>query len=148
MCSKQVDQRFAIYLILAGVVVSFGTTSVLADALNVAQSQWVHPGLDGKLVYKTTPQGDRIMDFSYAGYMGGGVALPTVVVKKTIAPSGQDDDTATIQSAINEVAKLPLANGFRGAVLLAPGTYACSQTIRIPTSGIVLRGSGSGAPNR
>ena len=146
MCSKQVDQRLAIYLILAGVVVSFGTTSVHADALNVAQSQWVHPGPDGKLVYKTTPQGDRMMDFSYAGYMGGGVALPTVAVKKTVAPSGQDDDTDTIQSAINEVAKLPLVNGFRGAVLLTPGTYACSQTIRIATSGIVLRGSGSGAP--
>ena len=41
-------------------------------------SQWVYPGPDGKLVYKTTPAGDRIMDFSYAGYMGGGVALPDV----------------------------------------------------------------------
>ncbi len=148
MCLQQVDQRLAIYLILAGMVLRFGATSVHADTVNSAQSHWVHPGPDGKLVYKTTPLGDRIMDFSYAGYMGGGVALPTVAVKKTIAPSGQDDDTDTIQSAVNEVAKLPLVNGFRGAVLLTPGTYACSHTIRIPTSGIVLRGSSSGAPPR
>ena len=48
-----------------------------------AKSVWVYPGKEGKLIYKTTPAGDKIMDFSHAGYMGGGVALPTVpVVKK------------------------------------------------------------------
>ena len=83
------------------------------------------------------------MDFSHAGYMGGGVALPDVPVKKTIEPSGGDDDTATIQAAIDEVSKLPLENGWRGAVLLAPGTYPCEGTIRISTSGVVLRGSGA-----
>jgi hypothetical protein len=43
-----------------------------------AQSEWVHPGPDGKLVYKTTAAGDKIMDFSHAGYMGESVALPEV----------------------------------------------------------------------
>ena len=95
--------------------------------------------------YKTTPTGDRIMDFSTAGYMGGGVALPTVPVAKTIKPSGAADETTNIQTAINEVAVLPLKDGFRGAVLLAPGTFICSNTIVIPASGVVLRGSGSGA---
>src|SRR5262247_574492 len=66
-----------------------------------AESEWVHPGRDGKLIYKTTPAGDRIMDFSHAGYMGGGVALPNVVVKRTVKPSS-NDDTAAIQTAINE----------------------------------------------
>jgi len=47
--------------------------------------------------------------------------------------------------AIDEVAALPLENGFRGAVLLESGTFTCAQTIRISTSGVVLRGSGSGA---
>jgi hypothetical protein len=42
------------------------------------KSEWVYPGPDGKLVYKMTPAGDRIMNFSHAGYMGGGVALPVV----------------------------------------------------------------------
>ena len=58
-----------------------------AAAAEPAKSQWVYPGADGKLVYKTTPAGDRIMDFSYAGYMGGGVALPIVPVKRTVEPS-------------------------------------------------------------
>lgn len=40
-----------------------------------AQSEWVYAGSDGKLVYKMTPAGDRIMDFSSTGYMGGGVAV-------------------------------------------------------------------------
>jgi hypothetical protein len=110
-----------------------------------ATSAWVYPGPDGKLVYHTTPAGDRIMDFSSAGYLGGGVALPDVPVKRTVAPSGKNDDTAAIQSAINEVAALPLQDGFRGAVLLAPGTFVCSNTIYIPASGVTLRGSGAGA---
>jgi len=109
-----------------------------------ATSAWVYPGPDGKLIYKTTPAGDRITDFSYAGYMGGGVALPDVPVKVTVKPSGGADDTATIQAAIEEVSKMPLVNGFRGAVLLAPGNFSCSKTISITTSGVVLRGSGSG----
>jgi hypothetical protein len=111
-----------------------------------AISQWVHPGPDGKLVYKTTERGDRIMDFSYAGYMGGGVALPSVPTKRTVQPSGDatKDDAAAIQAALDEVAALPLENGFRGAVLLAPGTFNCAQTITIRASGVVLRGSGCG----
>jgi hypothetical protein len=115
---------------------------VVAPEALQARSRWVYPGPDGKLVYKTLPTGDRIMDFSHAGYMGGGVALPTVAVAKTIGPSG-GDDTARIQAAIDEVAARPLKDGFRGAVLLAPGVYTCTGTIRITAAGIVLRGSGS-----
>lgn len=110
-----------------------------------ARSEWIYPGPGGRLAYKTTPTGDRIMDFSTAGYMGGGVALPTVPVAKTVQPSGGADDTATIQAAINEVAAMPLKNGFRGAVLLSPGTFICSNTIVISASGVVLRGSGTNA---
>src|ERR1043166_9344258 len=69
-----------------------------AAAAETVQSVWVHPGPIGKLAYKTTATGDRIMDFSFAGYMGGGVAIPTVPVKATLTPSG-NDDTAAIQSA-------------------------------------------------
>jgi hypothetical protein len=121
-------------LILAG-----GTISLSAEQ---PTSQWIFYGPDGKLHYKTTPAGDRIMDFSYAGYMGGGVALPTVRAKRTLQPSG-DDDTATIQAAVDEVAAMPLENGFRGAVELAPGTFNCSATITIAADGVVLRGSGA-----
>ena len=37
-----------------------------------------------------------------------------------------------------------LAGGVRGAVLLAPGTFTLAGTVSISTSGVVLRGSGSG----
>jgi hypothetical protein len=109
-----------------------------------AESEWVHPGPDGKLTYKSIETGDHILDFSHAGYQGGGVALPDVPVKQTLQPCGKDDDTA-IQSALDEVSKLPLENHFRGAVLLSPGTFTCSKTIYLSTSGIVLRGSGANA---
>jgi hypothetical protein len=108
-----------------------------------AQSRWAHFGPNGKLVYAQTPKGDRIADYSFAGYEGGGVALPVVAAKRTVAASGADD-TAAIQRAIDEVSALPLVHGFRGAVELAPGTFHCAQTISITASGVVLRGAGAG----
>lgn len=107
-------------------------------------SQWVFVGPAGDLVYKTTPNGDQIMDFSSAGYMGGGVRIPVVAPQQIVNPSG-GDDTAAIQAAIDAVSSLNLANGLRGAVLLAPGTFNCSASLQITSSGVVLRGSGSGA---
>lgn len=109
----------------------------------LAQSHWVHRSPGGKLVYAQTPKGDRIPDFSYAGYEGGGVALPVVAAKRTVAPSGADD-TASIQKAIDEVSALPLVGGFRGAVELKAGTFHCAGTLAITASGVVLRGAGNG----
>src|SRR3954453_15641726 len=96
-------------------------TAILLASLpqaRAADSEWVHPGPDGKLVYKTTPAGDRILDFSHAGYMGGGVALPEVPVAITVKPSGEEDDTKLIQAAIDQVEAMPIKDGFRGAVRL------------------------------
>ena len=107
------------------------------------QSHWVHFGPDGRLVYTYTPKGDRIPDFSYAGYEGGGVALPSVPAKRIVKPSGADDCDA-IQSAIDAVSELPLVNGFRGAVEFAAGTFHCARTLTITASGVVLRGAGDG----
>lgn len=110
-----------------------------------ATSSWVFFGPDDRLSYQNDANGNRIMDYSYAGYGGGGVALPVVPAAVTVNPSG-DDDTSNIQAAIDQVSALaPDANGFRGAVLLAPGSYNVSATLRIATSGVVLRGSGSGS---
>jgi hypothetical protein len=106
------------------------------------ESEWACLDASGKLNYKTLAGGDRIVDFSHAGYGGGGVKLPGVAVQKTIAPSG-GDDSAAIQSAIDAVAALPLKDGFRGAVLLAPGTFHCAKPITLSQDGIVLRGSGA-----
>jgi hypothetical protein len=133
--------------ILLCALITLTTTIAWPSPASLAYSQWVYPGPDGKLVYKTTPAGDKIMDFSYAGYMGGGVALPDVPVAQMLKPSGGDDTTA-IQAAIDAVAALPLKNGFRGAVLLEPGTFEISKTLKISASGVVLRGTGSGEDKR
>src|SRR5690606_31455059 len=46
----------------------------------------VYPGTDGKLVYVADSLGNRIPDFSYAGYKGGGVRIPHVPVKEIVWP--------------------------------------------------------------
>jgi len=107
----------------------------------LAQSHWAALNAQGTLVYGHFKTGDRIADFSFAGYRAGGVALPAVTTKLTVAPSGKDD-TSAIQKAIDEVSKLPLVDGHRGAVELAPGAFHCSGTLNINASGVVLRGAG------
>jgi len=117
---------------------------IMCQPASAATSSWVFYGSDNRLHYKNDANGNHIMDFSYAGYGGGGVALPILPVMANVSASG-GDDTSQIQSAINKVSALaPDANGFRGAVLLAAGNYNISSTITINTSGVVLRGSGSG----
>jgi len=120
-----------------------GALFLEADPVSAAQSEWAHLNSDGKLEYKATALGDRIMDFSHAGYGGGGAKLPEVSVVKTVAPS-DGDDSAAIQAAIEAVAALPLKEGFRGAVLLEPGIFRCEKPITLSQDGIVVRGSGSG----
>jgi len=101
-------------------------------------------GPDGKLVYTYEPNGDRIPDFSGAGYRGGGVAIPTnIPVVITLNPIG-GDNRPQIQSAIDTLAAQPVGtNGFRGVILLKRGIYTMTGTINIDASGIVLRGEGS-----
>jgi hypothetical protein len=117
---------------------------VLIPAGLFSQSEWIGIETNHQLIYKTSDRGDKIMDFSHAGYRGGGVALPDVPVKKTVNRiSGISDYTDLIQEAIDEVSALPLIEGFRGTVLLAPGKYPCSRTLTIKKDGVVLRGSGT-----
>jgi hypothetical protein len=116
--------------------------AVTSQADSGPTSQWVHPGPDGKLVYKTTPAGDTVMDFSFAGYMGGGVAFPSPPVIQTVSPVSGDASTV-IQQAIDTVSKAPLIDGLRGVVLLKNGDYDCNQSLKIESSGVILRGSGN-----
>jgi len=83
------------------------------------QSDLVYPGEDGRLVYakhantQESNEDNVIPDFSHCGYMGGGVALPDVPVKRTLGPQS-GDDRQRIQDAIDDVSGLsPDANGFR-----------------------------------
>ena len=106
-------------------------------------SSILYRGTDGALVYHTDADGNRIPDFSHAGYRGGGVPLPEVPVRITLSPSSTGNDTQQIQEALDAVGAMePDENGHRGAVLLNPGTYNITTALRILHSGVVLRGSG------
>ena len=123
----------------------FSAVALTAVALAApAISQWVSTGPDHRLHYRTDAHGNRIMDFSYAGYRAGGVRLPDPPAVVTLGPV-EGDSTAQLQAAIDTVSRRePDAKGFRGAVLLRPGAYDVAGTLTISTSGVVLRGSGSG----
>ena len=116
--------------------------TALADA---PSSSWVYYGPDGTLQYQATATGDKVLDFSGAGYMGGTQNIPLVPIVLTLNPSmTPTDDTARIQAAINQVSAMPLVNGVRGTILLTAGTYDVSSQININASGVVLRGQGQG----
>jgi hypothetical protein len=50
------------------------------------QLHWYILGIDGKLVYVADSLGNKIPDFSNAGYKGGGVTIPYVPVKAIVWP--------------------------------------------------------------
>ena len=88
---------------------------------------------------------NTIPDFSYAGYMGGGVSLPTdISVEITVSPE-EGEDAQRIQAAIDLVEALePDQNGFRGLVLIKAGHYSLENILVVRESGVVLRGEGQG----
>jgi hypothetical protein len=117
--------------------------ALVGDAF--AQADWVHLNSSGALVYASDNLGNHLIDYSYAGYRGGGVAIPAnVPVRQALSPvSG--DNTASIQNALNAVGALsPDTNGFCGVVLLNPGAYEMDGTLTFNNNnGVILRGSGT-----
>jgi hypothetical protein len=108
-----------------------------------SKSEWVFFGPDHLLRYKSDDRGNRIMDFSSAGYRGGGVRLPSLPVTKRLSPI-KGDNTQQIQAALDEAT---------GAVLLAPGEYEVAGTLTITKNNVVLRGDNAtihltGKPHR
>lgn len=98
---------------------------------------------EGKLSFIADNQGNKIPDFSHAGYMASEKAIPNVE-NKIFVPKQEGDATQKIQAAIDYVSNLkPNKSGFRGAVLLDKGTFKISGTLYIKNSGVVLRGSGN-----
>lgn len=120
----------------------FASLLLTAPLLAAKKAESVFLGSDGRLYYRTLPKGDRIADFSYAGYMAGGAALPHAPALATIRPTGADD-TAAIQSALDKLA-LDTTEAHPGALVLAPGTFHLSSALYLRASGLVLRGSGPG----
>jgi hypothetical protein len=109
-----------------------------------AQPPAVRASGGGRLTYERDQHGNRIPDFSHCGYAGADAAIPNVPIRVTVAPA-DGDDGPRIQAAIDQVAGLPLgADGFRGAIRLAPGQFEVAGQLSISSSGIVLRGSGAG----
>jgi hypothetical protein len=85
------------------------------------------------------PRG-RLPDFSYAGYQGGGKAIPDVAAVRDMKRDfgakgdGRTDDTAAFLRAIQEAPD--------GALFIPRGRYVIQRDLRIERSRLVLRGEG------
>ena len=135
-------QGWPAFAALTGLLFLAGSPLSVGAATNL--SAWVFPGASGRMVRQPDALGNRLLDYSSVGYMGGTVPIPVVAAKTNISPVA-GDNSASIQSAINYVQTLPLdTTGFRGAVQFAAGWYPVSNSITITTSGVVLRGVGDG----
>src|SRR5215213_4301116 len=107
-----------------------------------ATTSLVYPGADGRLVYVADSLGNKIPDFSNAGYKGGGVPIPQVQPKVIVWPL-PGDNSDYLQKVIDSISALPLdPSGFRGTILLKKGIYNLEKPITIKASGVVLRGEG------
>jgi F5/8 type C domain-containing protein len=123
---------------------AFTFSALDPEQISAGQSRIVFAGLDGRLRYAPDFKGNRPLDFSNAGYGGGGVALPNAQARVAVEP-GDGDDSARIQAAIDQVSAMPQnAEGIRGAVLLKRGRFEVGTTLVIRASGVVLRGEGHG----
>lgn len=87
------------------------------------------------------------MDYSTCGYRASEQAIPDVPNVVFVGNCGAmgNDCTDDIQRAIDYVSSQKVGkDGLRGAVLLGEGTYNISRALRITSSGVVLRGQGTG----
>ena len=98
----------------------------------------------GRLAYNADELGGTLIDFGMVGYHQGLKPIPNVAVVRTFSPTF-GDRRAEIQAAIDEVSALPKdEKGHRGAILLTAGSYDIRGTLKIDSSGIVIRGEGKG----
>lgn len=129
--------------ILQSAIVCALAASYAAAQKQPGPTRWVGEK-DGKLTYVANDRGDRVPDYSYAGYAAGERPIPTVPAKLTVAANG-DDNTSAIQAALDQVAQMPAdKDGLRGAVLLPPGEFKIGGALTLKRDGVVLRGSGAG----
>ncbi|WP_316751378.1 DUF4955 domain-containing protein [Pedobacter gandavensis] len=118
------------------------------------KSQQVSPLWSDFVKSKQQGKTPVLPDFSYAGYHWSEKELPALTGKKVFnvadygaIPNDELFDDASIQKAVNAAE----ANPGGGIVFFAPGKYLIApdgdakKQIRISKSGIILKGSGSGA---
>ena len=107
------------------------------------QSALVKTNKNGSLQYIPDEKGNIIPDFSQVGYYRGDQKIPDIATVKTIWPVNNGSSEAVIQAAIDELSKKTAdANGFKGAILLKKGIYKIPGSLKIQSTGIVLRGEG------
>lgn len=117
---------------------------------NASYSRAVYPDKDGRLVYPAfNEKGDRLFDFSGAGYNEGWTSLPEpnqIPVVASLDPDTSGGDDATrIQQALDQVATHPVSQyGFRGVLQLNRGTFHLHKPIEIRASGVILQGDPGG----
>ncbi|MBE7019956.1 MAG: hypothetical protein E7411_00790 [Ruminococcaceae bacterium] len=117
-------------------------TPVQAEPVNAS----IIAPVNDKLFYKAyNEEGDKLSDFSYAGYYAGDIELPEtkdLPVVSEISPTGTEDDTSHIQAAIDKAFN---TEGDLKVVKLKAGKYRLPDPIYIK-SGVLLSGEGQG-PN-
>jgi len=135
------DKRICRAVYFSSIMILFSTSVLWAQSW---QSSLVQMDESGNLTYTSDADGNRIPDFSYAGYRNSEEDIPVIEAVSTISPVA-GDNTAHIQNAIDAVSSLEAdANGFRGALYLEAGEYEVSGTLYLNQSGVVLRGAGDG----
>lgn len=85
----------------------------------------------------------RLPDFSYAGYKSSNEGLPDIPIVANLnttgaLPDDNIDDSAVIQSLINQQATLP--RNQRGAIFIPKGRWIIDNQLELNASGVVLRG--------
>jgi hypothetical protein len=128
-----------------GILLGFGLASAVAQQVSAVRPPGggdTHFGLD--LNQFTDERGNRILDFSTAGYMANNLAIPDAPVR-LVVPAVEGDDGARIQAALDQVAAMaPDERGVRGVVLLLAGSYQVEGQLVLNRSGVILRGQGPG----
>ena len=134
-----------------------GTNTMRLDNISVrtilptvSGSELAYYGQAGRLVLPMDALGNRLPDFSTAGYRNNNVALPepanffTSDRIVTVSPIG-GDNLSHVQAAIDQVAAMPVqTDGFRGMVQFTAGEFPISEQLVVLDDGIVLRGTGDG----
>ncbi|HEY1790772.1 MAG TPA: DUF6298 domain-containing protein, partial [Verrucomicrobiae bacterium] len=122
-------------------------TLAAAMMLNAAPRKLLSPivsvGSNGHLRYDADTNGNRVPDFSTAGYASNEREIPDAPIRVVISPAN-GDETARIQKAIDYLNQLPAgADGIRGAILLQKGRHEILGQLQITNSGVILRGEGA-----
>ncbi|MGH7950731.1 MAG: DUF6298 domain-containing protein [Limisphaerales bacterium] len=136
--------RFTIYDLRLAIFIAFVAfvSFPIYAAPKIKLPPIISTGADGKLVYDLDEHGNRVPDFSTAGYAGNEKEIPDAPIRVVVSPI-LGDETARIQKAIDYVASLPAdTNGIHGAILFLKGRHEIFSQLQITNSGIVLRGEG------